>query len=110
MAKSSSLPTVLLVLLVFITFPIWVGIAGGIFGLFAGLLGALVGIFAGIFGILGAVLGAVFGAIGEVFSWIFGGFYWDYYPHIRFPKPTTLLVIILVIALIVRSRNKEVRK
>ena len=105
MAKSTS--TILIVVLFILTFPIWIGLAGGIFGLVMGLFGAAVGIIAGIFGAIAGILGAIFGVVAELFSWIFGGiFNFDIYsPHISFPRPFTLLLIILVAVLVMRSRN-----
>lgn len=102
MAKSTS--TVLIVILLILTFPIWIGLAGGIFGLVMGLFGAAIGIIAGI-------LGAIFGVIGEFFGWIFGGIFdCDFYsPHVSFPRPITLLLIILVAVLIMRSRNQPAK-
>lgn len=105
MAKSTS--TVLIVILLILTFPIWIGLAGGIFGLVVGLFGAAIGIIAGIFGAIDGILGAIVGIIGELFGWIFGGIF-DcdfYYPHVSFPRPLTLLLIILVVVLITRSKK-----
>jgi len=109
MAKSTS--TVLIVILLILTFPIWIGLAGGIFGLVMGLFGAAIGLIAGIFGAIGGILGAIFGVIGEFFSWIFGGIFdCDFYsPHVSFPRPITLLLIILVAVLIMRSRNQPAK-
>lgn len=109
MAKSTS--TALIVIVLILTFPIWIGLAGGVFGLVMGLFGAAVGIIAGVFGAIGGILGAIFGVIGELFNWIFGGiFNCDfYYPHVSFPGPITMLLIILVAVLIVRSRNQPAK-
>lgn len=108
MSKSAS--SVLIVILLIFTFPIWIGLAGGLFGLMMGLFGAVIGIVAGFFGILGGVLGAIFGAIAEVFSWIFGGLFgWDYFPHVSFPRPLTLVLIVFVIVLITQSRKKQTK-
>jgi hypothetical protein len=105
MTKSTS--TILLVFILLFTFPIWIGIVGGMFGLVMGLFGALMGIFAGFFGVLGGVLGAIFGAIGEVFSWMFGGSYFDCdaFPSIHFPRPMTVILVAVVIILIFKSRK-----
>ncbi|MBX2944518.1 MAG: hypothetical protein KF725_01695 [Cyclobacteriaceae bacterium] len=111
MSKSASNALVLIILLV--TFPLWIGLAGGLFGLAIGLFGAVIGIIAGFFGILGGILGAMLGAIAEVFNWIFGGvFSWSghYFPHVYFPRPFTVLLIVLAIVWLTRSRKKEVKK
>lgn len=96
MQSKSSTTTVLIVLLIIFTFPIWLGIAGGIFGLIVGIFGAVVGIIAGVFG-------AVFGAIGGIFGWMFdwhwpfsGFFHWNVFP---------IIFIVLIVLLISRSRR-----
>jgi len=96
MQSKGSTSTVLIVLLLVFTFPIWIGIAGGIFGLIAGIFGAAIGIIAGVFG-------AVFGAMGGLFGWLFdwhwpfGGFFqWNIF---------TIFFIVLVVVLISRSRK-----
>ena len=97
MTKST---TVIVALLVIISFPIWIGLAGGIFGLVFGLIG-------GIFGLFGAILGAIFGAIGAMFEWIFGGmFHWHHFHGIHFSKLCVLGLVVLVIALAVKSNKK----
>lgn len=58
--------TILIVLLIIFTFPIWIGLAGGLFGLVMGLIGAAIGIVAGVFG---AVIGGIGGAFGGMFGW-----------------------------------------
>jgi len=83
MSRSNS--TLLIVLLIF-TFPIWIGIFGGLFGLVAGVFGAVIGIIAGIFG---AIIG--------VFSWSLPGF-----PFSCF----TIIALIFFVVLISKSRKK----
>jgi hypothetical protein len=93
-SKSSS--TLLIVLAIIFTFPIWIGLAGGLFGLVAGIFGALIGVIAGVFG-------AIFGAIGGIFGWFFdwdwpfgGFFHWNIF---------SFLIIVLIVVLITRSRR-----
>jgi hypothetical protein len=98
MTKSTS--TLLVAILVILTFPIWIGLAGGLFGLVGGLLGAL-------FGIMGAIFGAIFGGIASLFDWIFGGmFHWPHYHGWHISKLCTIALVILLIALAVRTRKK----
>jgi uncharacterized membrane protein len=98
MPSRNSTSTLLIVLAIILTFPIWIGIAGGIFGVIAATFGV-------VFGIIGAVFGAVFGAIGGVFGhlfdwdWHFGFFHWNIFP---------ILLLIVVVALI--SRQRKVRR
>ncbi len=96
MQSKSSTSTLLIVLLIVFTFPLWLGIAGGIFGLIAGLFGA-------VFGIIAAVFGAVIGAIGGIFGWIFD---WDWpFSHFYHWNIFTIIAIAAVIVLISRSRK-----
>jgi len=111
MAKSTSASSAIIIILLVLTFPIWIGIAGGLFGLAMGLFGAAVGIVAAIFGIFGGILGTLFGVIGKIFGWIFGGiFSWHYFPGIHVPGPVTLLLIVLVVALVIQSRKTPAKK
>jgi hypothetical protein len=100
MTKSSS--TLLIVLLMLFTFPIWLGLAGGIFGLIAGLFGI-------IFGAIGGLFGVVFGAIGSAFGAIFHGvFGWhgNWLPHFHF-NGFVALAFVIVVALIISKRSKR---
>jgi len=74
------------------TFPIWIGILGGLFGLIVGLFGACLGIIGGIFG-------AIFGSIGSVF----GIFNWSF-PHYHI---SGFLVIALIFLIVLMSRSKK---
>jgi hypothetical protein len=96
MQSKSSGSTVLIVLLLIFAFPIWIGLAGGLFGLVVGIFGAVIGIIAGVFG-------AIFGAIGGIFGWLFdwswpfnGFFHWNIF---------SILIIALIVVLISRSRR-----
>ena len=84
MSRSSS--TLLIVLLMIFTFPLWIGILGGLFGLVAGLFGAIVGLIAGLFG-------ATFGLFS---CW----------PHFPF-SGATVIVLIFLIVLLSRSKAKK---
>jgi hypothetical protein len=96
MQSRSSTSAVLIVLLIVFTFPIWIGIAAGLFGIVAGVFGA-------VFGIIGAIFGGIFGAIGGIFGWLFnwdspfgGFFHWNIF---------TVLFVVLIVLLISRSRR-----
>lgn len=95
--SSTTTTTILVVLLVIFTFPIWIGIAGGIFGLIAGIFGAVIGVVAGIFG-------AIFGVIGGIFGWIFD-FDLDCPFHFGGSKFFVIAAIVLAIVLVARSRR-----
>jgi len=80
------------------TFPIWVGIAGGLFGLTIGLFGAAIGIIAAIFG-------AIIGVCAAVISGLFGGWWPD--SHIGL---NVLLAICLVLAIVMLSKTRREKK
>ncbi len=89
-------PSILIVLLIIFTFPIWIGIAGGLFGLIVGLFGACIGIIAGVFGV-------IFGAIGSVF----GIFDWFSFPHIHIGGFRFFLIVAILFAIVMLSRSKK---
>ena len=93
MAKSP----VLLVLILFITFPIWIAAGGLVFGLIMGLIGA-------IFGVIGAVFGVFFGLIGGVFHLLFGLGSW--HGHHFFFNKYIFLTLIIVVAIVISKRSK----
>lgn len=95
--KSSSI--VLLVIIVF-TFPIWIGLAGGLFGLVFGLIG-------GFFGLLGGLIGGFFGMIGAIFGGIFGwGDHWgDVHWHHSHHNGFWIVLAIIAIAIALRKRS-----
>ncbi len=96
MQTKSPNSTLLIVLLIVFTFPIWIGIAGGIFGLIAGIFGAVFGIIAGVFG-------AIFGIIGGLFGWLFD-WHWPFSVFYHW-NVFIIFFIILVVVLISRSRK-----
>jgi hypothetical protein len=95
--KTSSNSSVLVIILLIITFPFWIGILGGLFGIIAGLFGAIIGIVA-------AVFGAIFGTIGAVFD-IFD---WTSFPHIHIPfRAFVIVAIVFAVVMISRSKKKS---
>jgi hypothetical protein len=95
---TSNPSTVLIIILLVLTFPLWLGLAGALLGVIVGIFGAAVGLVAGIFG-------AVFGAIGGIFGWMFnwdwpfgGFFHWNIVP--------TLIIIAVVLLLVNQSKRK----
>jgi hypothetical protein len=94
--RSNSSTTILLILVIIFTFPIWIGLAGGLFGIFAGIIGGLFGVIAGVFG-------AVFGAIGAIFGSLFK---WHWGPDFHFflwgGKAVFIAIIFLLVIVIAR--------
>ena len=87
-----------------LVFPIAIGIIGGLFGLVVGIIGAVFGAF---FGIIGGIFGAIFGFFGWIFDglfnwrWPFGD--WGFFHCNIF----TIAAVVLVVALIVRSKTNR---
>lgn len=94
-SNTSSGTTILIIILIIFTFPIWIGIAGGLFGLIAGLFGAAIGIIA-------AVFGAVFGIFGAVIGGIFG----NWWPSSHFGV-NVFLAVCLVLAIVGLSKTRK---
>jgi MFS family permease len=91
--------TVVIVLLV-LTFPIWIGIAGGLFGLIFGLIG-------GFFGLIAGIIGGIFGAIGALFGAIFDVVFHPWHGWHGFHlSPFWFFVGVVLIVLLVRSRRQ----
>lgn len=96
MTKSTT--SALVVVLIVLTFPVWIGLAGGLFGLLAGLIGLMVGLFAGFIGL-----------IAGLFDWIFDDSF-SVWPFQVVFNPFLLFVIAIVVALILRKRGQVSNK
>ncbi|HET9053150.1 MAG TPA: hypothetical protein VFM90_03185 [Cyclobacteriaceae bacterium] len=94
-SNTNSATTVLIILLLVFTFPIWIGLAGGLFGLLMGLIGAAIGIVAGVFG-------AILGVFGAIISGLFGGWWPDSYTSLN-----VFLAIVLVVAIVMMSKTRK---
>ena len=97
-SSTNSGTTILIILIIVFTFPFWIGIAGGLFGLVVGLFGAAIGI-------IGAVFGAIIGAFGAVIGGLFGG--WGAGSHFGM---NVLLAICLVVAIVMLSKARNNKK
>ncbi len=91
-------PTVLLALILIITFPFWIAAAAVVFGLAAGLFGGLIGLIVGIFG-------AIIGVIGGIFGGIFGN-HWHVFPHFHF-NGYVFFALLIVVALVINKRQSK---
>jgi hypothetical protein len=103
MPAKSQTSVVLLVLVLLITFPIWIAAGGILIGMMAGLFGIIIGVF-------GAVVGALFALIALPFKLIFGGHHWgidgwDGFYHVH-NKTYVIVALILVVALLVRRKRR----
>lgn len=101
--RNPTTTTLLIVLIVIFTFPVWIGILGGLFGIVMGLFGAA-------FGIVGAIFGIVFGGIGSLFG---SFFHWSWHPwHFGFlgAKLFWFLFIVVLAAILLKPKSRIVKK
>lgn len=98
---------ILIGLLLLFTFPLFIGLVAGGFGIVIGICGAIIGVIAGVFG-------AIFGLIGAIFDLLFGGvFNWNWHgPHLYFPhhfhlNGFAIAAIVIVAALIVSKQRRQ---
>ena len=84
---------VLLLLILFITIPIWICLGGMFFGLTMGFIGVIVGL-------IGAIFGAFFGILGGIFHFLFG--------HHHFFGKYVFVALIIVIAIVLSKRAKKI--
>ncbi len=92
MQSKNSTTTVLIVLILVFTFPLWIGIAGGLFGLVVGLFGGMIGIIAGIFG-------AIVGVFGWLFNW--------HWPFVGFFHWNIFWIVMILLAVVMISKSKR---
>ena len=96
--NASSSSTVLLAIILIITFPIWFAVGAALFGVVMGLFGVAIGVIAAIFGGLIALIALPFKLL---FGWHTG---WHWFPHFHF-NGFVLFAVFIVAALIVRGRK-----
>lgn len=91
--------TVLIILALVVTAPIWLTLGGVFIGVIGGVLG---GLFGAIFGILGGLLGAFFGIVTLPFKIIFGSGDSDWFFS---DKALLVIVLVIIVAALFRRRN-----
>jgi hypothetical protein len=89
---------VLIVLVIILTFPLWIGILAGAVGIVAGVFGA-------VFGVIGGVFGAIFGVFGALFGWMFDWSPWNFHFAFGGMKFFAIITIILVAVYLSRARR-----
>jgi hypothetical protein len=97
----STSSTILLILILVLTAPIWLTIGGVFIGVFGGILGGLFGV---IFGVLGGLLGAFFGLIALPFKVVFGSF--DFFDGDWLLSENTMFTIVLLILIVALFRRR----
>jgi hypothetical protein len=99
--QSRSTTTVLIAIIIVVTFPIWIGLVGGAIGIVAGVFGAMIGVFAGMFG---AIFGLIGGFFGWLFDWHWGG---PHFFHFPFFAGKMLIFIAIVVLLVMATKPKK---
>ena len=102
--SSSSTNSVLIIIVAILTFPIWIGILGGLFGLVVGGFGAVIGLIAGLFGLIIGAVGGIIGGIASIFDWTWNSG-WDWNFGIWNGNFFVILLIVMAVALIIRPRK-----
>lgn len=102
--SSSSGSTLLMVIILVLTFPIWLALGGALIGVIAGIFGAMIGLVAALFAGAVALIALPFKILfgwGE-WSWhgpgIFSGFHGNGYAW---------LAMVIIAALIISKRSKK---
>ena len=104
MARSTSSSTTLLIAIILvITFPIWFAIGAALFGVIIGLFGAAIGTIAAIFGVCIAIIVLPFKLF---FGWGDHSFHFPFFHT----NNGFMILILIVIALIIVQRGKKVDK
>lgn len=100
--NTSSTNTILIILVLIFTFPLWMGMLG----IFMGLIGGAFGIVMGVFG---AVIGVIATVVTLPFRIIFGGFDGDcplFFSGLHFNK-YTFLALIIIAALVIQRKGRK---
>lgn len=95
--------SVLVVLIILFTFPLWFGLGMGLFGVVVGLIGGLFGVIAGLFG---AIIGIVAGIFKAIFHGLFGWGNWHWDTDYHMDGFTFLVLLIIGTLIIVKSKRK----
>jgi hypothetical protein len=99
--QSRTSSSVLIAILIILTFPIWIGLIAGAFGIVAGVFGA-------VFGIIGGIFGIIFGGLGAAFGWIFEDpFFWPEHFHFGFLFGKIFLIAIVILLVVSVSRRRR---
>lgn len=106
MARSTN-NTALIIIVLILTFPLWIGIAGGLVGLVAGVFGLIIGLIAGAFGLFAGLIGGMFGFVGWVFDGLFD---FDMHPFNFVVSPFLILLFIVAVIMVFRSKQQPVKK
>lgn len=95
-SSNTSTSTILIVVLLIVTFPLWIGIAGGI-------LGGVIGIFGAVFGAIIGLFGAVFGGIMSLFGCLFS---WNFHGPFVFWNTSILTIFTIILLFVILSKRR----
>ena len=98
MRERSTSSTILILLVLLITFPIWIAVGGIFLGIIGGLIGALFGVIGALFGVLMTLIALPFKLlVGH--GWLEDGIF-------HFNNHTwTIVAVVLIVALLVRRQR-----
>ncbi len=98
--RSSPGSTLLIVIILVLTFPVWIAIGGMLIGVVAGLFGAM-------FGVVAALFAGIITLIALPFKILFGWGDWGWHGPDFFGNGYVWLAALIVAALIISKRNKK---
>jgi hypothetical protein len=98
--RSSSGSTLLIVIILVLTFPVWIAIGGMLIGVVAGLFGAM-------FGIVAALFAGIITLIALPFKILFGWGGWGWHGPDFFGNGYVWLALLILAALIISKRSKK---
>ncbi len=99
--NTSSSSTILIILVLILTFPVWIAVGAVVIGVVGGLFGAAVGIIGALFGVVAALIALPFKLL---FGW--GDWGWHGFPHFHW-NTCALLAFIIIVALAIRAKNRN---
>ena len=100
--SNASSSTVVMAIILIITFPIWFAVGGTLFGVMIGVFGAL---FGAAVGVAAAIFGVIVTLITLPFKIVFGWGHWGWHGFPHFHGGFWLITLIVIAALIARGRK-----
>jgi hypothetical protein len=98
--KTSTGSTLLIIIILVFTFPLWLALGGALIGVLAGLFGAMIGLVAALFA-------GVVALIALPFKVLFGWGDWGWHGPQIFGNGYMWFAALIVAALIISKRNKK---
>lgn len=110
MQSRSTSNTLLIILMLILTAPVWLTVGGIMLGILGGIFGAVFGIIGGVFGAIFGVIGGIFGALMSVITFPFRFLFdWpDWHWGYHFPG-RWIMILFFVLLIVVVSRRQRTR-